>query len=175
RMKIATRTLVLVGIIAWVALIVATFIEGAYSALWWSALASFFVAWVLTRIISRDLAEKRSADLDEYEATLRNRARNIGYWTAILGGAALLIITSIFAGQARDGDTSLLLHAPALILALILAASASPAGVPAWDTPPRTADASHTLPSPLRSTEARKSPAQAQLCLPSYGVPSPVY
>ncbi len=140
-MKIATRTLVLVGIIAWVALIVATFIEGAYSALWWSALASFFVAWVLTRIISRDLAEKRSADLDEYEATLRNRARNIGYWTAILGGAALLIITSIFAGQARDGDTSLLLHAPALILALILAASATPTGVLAWDTPPRTDDA----------------------------------
>src|SRR5699024_11561556 len=69
---------------------------------------------------SSDVCSSDLADLDEYEATLRNRARNIGYWTAILGGAALLIITSIFAGQARDGDASLLLHAPALILALIL-------------------------------------------------------
>jgi len=140
-MKIATRTLIVVGAIAWVALIVATFTEGARSPLWWSALASFFIAWVFTRIASGDLAEKRSADLDEYEATLRNRARNIGYWTAILGGTALFIITSIFAGQARNGDTTMLLQAPALILALILATSAAPTGVLAWNTPPRSDDA----------------------------------
>lgn len=140
-MKIAPRALIVVGIIAWVALIVATFTEGAYTPLWWSALATFFVAWVLIRITSRDLAEKRSADLDEYEAALRNRARTIGYWTAILGGTALFIVTSIFAGQARDGDTAMLLHAPALTFSLVLAASAAPTGALAWNTPSRIDDA----------------------------------
>lgn len=132
-MKIVTRTLIIVGIIAWVALIVSTFTNGAYSPLWWSALASFFAAWILTRITSRDLAEKRAADLDEYEATLRSYARNIGYWTAILGATALFVVTSLFVEQSRDGETILLVHTPSLILALILATSAAPTGVFAWN------------------------------------------
>jgi hypothetical protein len=129
---LAIRTLVMCGSIAWLTLVVSVFVEDSYRWLWWTALLVFLGTWIIGRVMSRDIAEKRPASLDEYEARLRNRARSVGYWFAILGGIALFIVLSVFARAEALGGSDLTLHAPALLLALVLAVSAVPTFVLSW-------------------------------------------
>lgn len=131
-MKLATRSLVGIGGLAWIFTLVGIFTQSAQGWIYWTSLAVFFVAWILGRVLSRDIAEKRPENLDEYEAELKNRARNVSYWASLLGGVALFMALTIFAGEARAGNPDLLLNAPNLLLAGVLGAAALPTFILTW-------------------------------------------
>lgn len=131
-MKFATRAIVIVGGLAWLSLVVGIFGGGAQGWIYWTSLVVFFITWILSRLLSRDIAEKRAADLDEYEAGLKSRARNASYWVTLLTGTGLFVLLTFFAGEAQAGNRTLLLHAPSLVLAMVLAAAAVPTFLLAW-------------------------------------------
>lgn len=133
-MKLATRSLIGIGGLAWLFTLVAIFTQGSHGWIYWTSLAVFFIAWIVGRVLSRDIAEKRPADLDEYEAELKNQARNVSYWASLLGGVSLFVVFTVFAGEARTGNPDLLLKTPSILLAGVLGAAALPTFILAWTT-----------------------------------------
>lgn len=123
---------VVIGVLAWLAFTGLSVASMAYSWSWLLSLGLIGVAWVSCRILTRDIAERRASDVDEYELAQRNQARNAGYFAA-LGAALVLFLTFSVAVQfAEQGDDTLLLQANQLVLAAFLPAAAGPTFLLAW-------------------------------------------
>lgn len=114
------------GVLGWTAYVVTSLLGDAYSVPWILALVVFGAGWIAARALSRDIAERPAAQVDEYELVRRHKARDAGYRTAL--GASLLVFIVLSVGVQLDqrGGGELLASAPYLVLAVFLAAAAVP-------------------------------------------------
>lgn len=135
-MTLLARLVVICGALAWLSLIAAIFTFGAYSTLWWCAVVVILVFWAVARVLTRDVAEKPSDRVDEYEALLRGRAHRIGYWTSLIAGVFLVILFSLFVNFGKGGDLRLLELSPDILMAVVIATAALPTFVLVWATRP---------------------------------------
>lgn len=131
----ATRratAIVLVGVLAWVAFTALTVTARAWS---WASILSFAVlgaSWVAARILTRDIAERRAHEVDEYELTQRNAARNAGYIAALVAALVLYVLLTVAVQLAERGSGQLLSQAHHLVMAAFLPAAAGPTFLLAW-------------------------------------------
>ena len=136
----ARRTVVVAAGIVWLTLVPLTIMgtmtedDGEQSIWWWIVVAIYVALWQVSRVLGGDIAERRGADVDEYEMELRHRARSIGFVSAMILAAVTYLIFSFATRQARTDDLDLLLRAPELILVIFLAPVAIPGFFIAWTT-----------------------------------------
>ena len=120
------RGTVLVGGAAWLATAATAATAWAGTWVWWLGPAVFGGAWLTARVLTRDIAERRADQVDEYELTQRQGARNLGYLWALAAAVVLYLLFVVATNLAERGDDRLLLHAPHLVLAAMLPAPALP-------------------------------------------------
>ncbi|WP_222192522.1 hypothetical protein [Modestobacter italicus] len=123
---------VLTGVAAWLALTALSVAGEAYSPAWVVSLAVLGAAWAGARVLTRDIAERRAHEVDEYELAQRNVARNAGYVAALVAALVLYVVLAVAGQLAERGHDQLLLQAHQLVLAAFLPAAAGPSFLVAW-------------------------------------------
>lgn len=123
------------GALGWLVLVVAIITgEGAYGGLGLFGLMTFAVSWIIGRVLTRDVAERRAEQVDEYEFERRTDVRDIGYVVAL--GALILgfVLLVVAVNLAERGDLGLLRRCPHLAFAGYLIAAALPTFLLVWRT-----------------------------------------
>lgn len=107
-------------------------------------------AWVLGRLMIRDIAERRGDQVDEYEADRRAEARGAAYTVAL--GALILNFVLLVAAvhQIGQGDSRLLLRCPHILMVSYLIAASLPTFLLVWRTRDDTADGEDPEPHGMR-------------------------
>lgn len=117
------------GVLSWLVLAGTTMAKQANSMGWFVALVVFLVCWLASRALSRDIAEGRLDEVDEYELEQRDQVRGVGYVLALV---AALVLYLILWWASRAQDQSLLRQGHHLVLALFLPVAAGPSFLLAW-------------------------------------------
>ncbi|WP_159038810.1 hypothetical protein [Streptomyces sp. NRRL B-1140] len=94
----------------------------AFSDAWWLvAFALWLLLWGVLRSMTRGVAERPRAGLDERERGLRDRVSFIGYQCAVGAGMVVVLLMVVFQNQ-----PDMIERMPALLTTLMLTASAVP-------------------------------------------------
>ncbi|MFC4554759.1 hypothetical protein [Georgenia faecalis] len=131
------RGVVALGGALWVALTAVSVLgdEGQSGLWWWALVVGYGVAWQVSRVLVRDVAERRDGAIDEYDQVRRDRVRNVAY-AAVLGLVlALYLYLVVTVNLAERDEPTFLLRAPELAFAAFLAGAALPTFLLAWTTP----------------------------------------
>ncbi|SDP74762.1 hypothetical protein SAMN04487905_10885 [Actinopolyspora xinjiangensis] len=123
---------VAVGLLSWVVFTGASIASRTHSWVWGLSLGLVIATWIFCRILTRDIAERRASEIDEYELTQRNQARTFGYYAALGGALVLYLGPSVVAAFTERGHDALLLQSHELMLAAFLPAAAGPSFFLAW-------------------------------------------
>ncbi|MFJ8590750.1 hypothetical protein [Streptomyces sp. NPDC093598] len=106
------------------AMVVLSFISdgNAFSDSWWLvAFVLWLLLWGVLRSMTRGVAERPRAGLDERERVLRDQVSFVGYQCAVGAGMAVVLLMVVFQNQ-----PDMIERMPALLTTLMLAASAVP-------------------------------------------------
>ncbi|MER7402530.1 hypothetical protein ABT373_08550 [Streptomyces sp. NPDC000070] len=94
----------------------------AFSDSWWLvAFVLWLLLWGVLRSMTRGVAERPRAGLDERERGLRDQVSFIGYQCAVGAGMVVVLLMVVFQNQ-----PGMIERMPALLTTLMLAASAVP-------------------------------------------------
>ncbi|MEZ3181224.1 hypothetical protein KYY02_21810 [Streptomyces pimonensis] len=94
----------------------------AFSDSWWLVgFVLWLLLWSVLRSMTRGVAERPGAGLDERERGLRDRVAFIGYQCAIASGMAVVLLMIVF-----QGDAGMIERMPGLLTTLMLTSSALP-------------------------------------------------
>lgn len=131
-MEIRKTVTIVAAALSWIVLIreILTLTFGSLT--WWVSLIIFNLCWLITRFMTRDIAETHSKYLDEYEIILKSQAFNFGFWTAIGLGAVLMIFLAIIGQSSGAWAHSILHSAWQLILGAYLLIAAAPTFYLGW-------------------------------------------
>ncbi|GAB46886.1 hypothetical protein [Mobilicoccus pelagius] len=128
------------GALGWFVFVMAVITgEGAYGGLGLFGLMTLAVSWIAGRVLTRDVAERRAEQVDEYEFERRSGVRDIGYMVAL--GALILgfVLLVVALNLADRGVVGLMRRSPHLALAGYLIAASLPTFLLVW----RTSDDEH--------------------------------
>ncbi|MFI5678364.1 hypothetical protein [Streptomyces cellulosae] len=94
----------------------------AFSDSWWLvAFAVWLLLWGVLRSMTRGVAERPLAQLDERERGLRDRVSFIGYQCAVGAGMVVVLLMVVF-----QNEPGMIERMPALLTTLMLTSSALP-------------------------------------------------
>lgn len=132
--RTAVVGVVLGGALAWAVLAVLSLTGHANTWGWALALVAVGACWFGCRGLTRDVAERRVSEVDEYELAQRHRVREAGYLLALVVALVLYVVLSVAVQLAEGGRPALLERAPDLVLVGFLPAAALPSFLLAWQT-----------------------------------------
>lgn len=122
------------GALGWVALAALSLAGRANTWGWGLALLVVGACWFGCRALTRDVAERRASQVDEYELAQRQRVRDVGYVLALVVALVLYVVLAVAVNLADGGRPALLERAPDLVLIGFLPAAALPSFLLAWQT-----------------------------------------
>lgn len=134
RRRESAKPVVAAGATSWLLFVVAAMTTGMQN---WHlsavlALMVFGACWIGGRLIIGDIAERRAADVDEYELGQRTSARDVGYQAA-LACLIMLFVYGTFALQmAERGKTGPLDQAPTAAFSAFLLCASLPTFLLTW-------------------------------------------
>ncbi|GAA4670232.1 hypothetical protein [Nocardioides nanhaiensis] len=132
--RLAVTGVVLAGVLGWTALTVLSLAGHANTWGWGLALVVVGASWFGCRALTRDVAERRASEVDEYELAQRQRVREVGYVLALVVALVLYVVLTVAVNLADGGRPTLLERAPDLVLIGFLPAAALPSFLLAWQT-----------------------------------------
>ena len=90
------------------------------------ALVVFFASWLTARVLTRDIAERRADQVDEYEFDQRTEVRNVGYVVTLGTLLVLFVLLMVAVTLAEAGSPGLLHQAPHFALATFMLGASAP-------------------------------------------------
>jgi membrane protein implicated in regulation of membrane protease activity len=150
RRRPMTPLVVGAGSVGWVTFVAMTVVGRPYGAIGLAALIVFLACWLAGRVLTRDLAERRADQVDEYEFDQRVEVRGAGYVLGLGAMIAVFVLLAVAVQLAEREQPWLLLQAPQFVFASFLLAAAAPTYLLAWRTRNRTDEADDTDEGELR-------------------------
>ncbi|MGO1971453.1 MAG: hypothetical protein ACTH2Q_00695 [Propionibacteriaceae bacterium] len=120
------------GVVGWGLMVAMVVTQQPFSLVGMAALAVFGACWIGGRFLTRDLAERRANQVDEYEFDQRSEVRDAGYVVALGVMMVSFVLLTVAMKLAENGVPGLLHQAPYIVFVGFLLAAAAPTFLLAW-------------------------------------------
>lgn len=128
------------GVIGWGLMVAMVVTQQPFHPIGIAAAVVFGASWIAGRVLTRDLAERRVDQVDEYEFDQRAAVRDAGYVVALGAMMVIFVLLVVAVKLTENGFPGLLLQAPHVVFVGFLLAAAGPTFMLAWRVRNQTDD-----------------------------------